>query len=190
MEIKMNENLGICRRCGGRCCFQMGCHTHPDDIIKRFGPITKEVLITALKCGDYSADSWDGDIRYDKDLPIPEGDYKMECWFIRSRHIFEKAIARSYGGICANLTKHGCKFSWDDRPTGGRALVPNEGGECEDTEFGKADAVLAWLPYSDLIEEIVQSDEFEHEWTNSVTIYRKSLELKDAGKTILDMIPD
>lgn len=189
MDIAYNQDLGVCGRCGGRCCRNMGCHTHPDDIIKRFGPITEESLRKALLCGDYSADCWDGDVREDNDIPFDESDARCECWFIRARHIGSGAVDKSYGGICANLTKHGCKFSWDERPSGGKALVPQEGGKCHDTSFDKVPAVVAWLPYSRMIEDIVYRSDFSKEW-DSWDWMVKLEELKGEGKTIHDLIPD
>lgn len=192
MEIERNENPEVCAKCGGRCCMRMGCHTHPDDIIRRFGPITKEVIIQALKCGDFSADCWDGDVREDNDIPYDENDYHSACWFIRARHIGAKAVDKTYGGICANLTKHGCKFSWKDRPAGGRALIPNTDriGGCSETSFDKVPGVLAWLPYSDMIEEVIYSQEFDNEWTTGMEMMDLMMKLKDEGKTIMDIIPD
>lgn len=192
MDIARNENFEKCAACGGRCCKRMGCHTHPDDIIRRYGEISKETIIKALKSGEFSADCWDGDARDDNNMPVPEDEYKCECWFIRARHIGGKAVDRSYGGICVNLTKHGCKFSWDDRPAGGRALVPlaGEGYGCHETSFDKVPGVISWLPYSDMIEEIVYSEEFNDEWTDGMEMISLLSRLKDEGKTIEDMIPD
>lgn len=195
MEIKMNENHEICARCGGKCCMSYGCHLHPDDFIKRFGPITRESIIAALECGDYSVDAWNGDVREDE-FPeiakdIPETELKFESWFFRTRHIGYEVIDNySSGGVCVNFTKHGCKFSWEDRPSGGRALIPVEGSECEQTSFDKPDAVLAWLPYSDLIEKVIYSPEFIDRWSNYMTWIEFSAKLREEGKRLIDVIPD
>lgn len=190
MDIVKNENPDICKQCGGQCCMNMGCHLHPDDIVKRFGAITRETLIQALKCGDYSADFWDGDVREDNDIEVPYEELKSDCWYLRARHIGSKAIDRSCGGVCANLTKHGCKFSWDDRPSGGKALIPQENHDCGKSSFDRVAGVISWIPYSDMICEIVHSTEFDDEWTDGVDFFITLHKLHMQDKTIMDLIPD
>lgn len=79
--IENNERLDIRRQCGGRCCSSMACEVSTEDFISKYGKITKESVIKALRDGEWAIDWWEGDIRVDEpdlctNLPKADiGDY-------------------------------------------------------------------------------------------------------------------
>lgn len=157
MENIANNENPVCRKCGGDCCKTMGCEISPGDVIKWKGEISEQTIIELLNTGYISIDWWEGDPRPIRDIPYDEldtCDYR-DGHYLRMRHINGRAIDPSYGGICVALTKHGCKLSLDQRPYGGRALVPNvlSPGHCT-SGWGKREAAIAWLPWNDLLEHV------------------------------------
>ena len=106
-------NKEICKHCGGDCCEREACKALPWDI----NPFTAEHIWYLLDQGFYS---------------------------IRTFYEFSKAYAilsareEGYGPLeilsphkrCSHLTKEGCLFFDQERPSGGIALIPQAGLRC------------------------------------------------------------
>lgn len=151
-EIKNNEH-SICAECNGACCRGMGCELHPKDVFGEEHP-TIERLVEFLSCGFYQIDYWDGDIREHFDIEFDYDDYKGTCYYLRAKHTNSNSLLNgSWGGTCVLFEDgKGCKLSWEQRPYGGKALIPNETKKCHSI-YGKAKAALDWLEYRDLVIE-------------------------------------
>ncbi len=82
---------------------------------------------------------------------------------MRARHKGGNPIdAYTRSGPCVNWTpEDGCKFSWEDRPAGGRGLIPQENKRCSKSTFDKVPGVISWIPFSDLLESVAESGLFE-----------------------------
>ena len=157
VEIKNNES-SICAKCNGYCCRHMGCELHPQDVFGKEIP-TIEKLIEFLSCGLYQIDCWDGDIREDMGIDIGENDeYYYRSYYLRPKHTNSNRLFNaSWGGTCIFFEDgKGCKLDWQHRPYGGKALVANEEKKCH-SSYGKVKAALDWLPYHDMIEDVLDA---------------------------------
>lgn len=153
-KIKGHFNKKICSDCGGKCCkFLPGC-MFPED----FKEISKENILGLLTTGNFSIDSWVGDIRPGKDL-------WDVSYFLRpaTKGNEGKIYDESWGGKCVFLRNTGCLLSDNKKPFGCRILEPKENleGKCKTNNGDKKDSVLAWVPYRDIFEEIINKSEFE-----------------------------
>lgn len=153
LKIQLNnENREVCSKCQGKCCKTMGCHYSPRD----FEKITKETLRDFIKQGFVSIDWWEGDV-------LDTYERYRSCYLrIRNRDIFNETklapiVDPSYGGKCMLLTENGCLLKFEDRPMGGRNLIPKSKDEkyCQ-TTYSKKDAAIEWYPYNDILEELIE----------------------------------
>lgn len=143
-HMENNENKAVCKTCGGVCCKNMGCHLHPSDVFKD-GIATAEAVRDLLLTENYSIDWWEGDPR---NIDYDDPTYVDRGYYIRARHVGAPVVDPSFGGVCVMLTPTGCKLSFEDRPLGGKSLIPKSTatGRCV-SSFTKQDAALAWIPY-------------------------------------------
>lgn len=149
-NIDNNENTSMCSKCGGKCCKRLPGGYHPSD----FGcEITEELLESLINDPEHpiSIDWYDDFIYEDKSYP--------RGYYIRPRVIDGDAVDGSWGGVCNNLTETGCSLSWDDRPWSCKLLAPSENGHCGHQYDEKLSCAVAWLPYRDMIEHIVEKYE-------------------------------
>ena len=151
--MQNNENYELCSKCGGRCCKNFGCYISPDEVIKRKGEISFDIILELLKSGYVAMDWWEGDILED-DESIPNCELYCQVFYLRMRHKSEGAICGSWGGECVCLTDTGCMFTWNNRPLGGRSLIPTADKACEDTSYTKEQCVLEWREYYDILSEV------------------------------------
>lgn len=151
-EIKNNEH-SICAQCNGNCCRHMGCEISPEDVIKWKGEITEQTITELLDTEYISIDWWEGDPRRD----IAPGEKKVSNgYYLRMRHVGMFAIDPSFGGVCKALKPDGCALTWDQRPTGGKLLVPdpdNPARGCESI-YGKRIPAIEWIPYNTILEKV------------------------------------
>ena len=138
-NIYLNKEL--CKECGGNCCKTMGCHYSPED----FKDISYESLKKEIERGHISIDWWEGDPADDGELNIGE-----KAFFLRVRNIGAGIVDASWGGVCMLLGEDGCILNDEDRPKGGRLLVPCEDGKCE-VLYSKQQAAIDWLKYKDIL---------------------------------------
>jgi Fe-S-cluster containining protein len=141
----MPENKELCKKCGGKCCKDMSGMYAPSD----FKEVTIESMIKSLNTGIYSLDWWEGDPRTN----IPEEDKLHQTYFIRPRHLRASIIDPSWGGICIHLHIDGCNLQYKDRPSNCRDLIPNiDSSKCHMIKT-KANRVIEWIPYQDILSE-------------------------------------
>lgn len=140
------ENKAVCTECGGRCCKRMGCEVLPEDVIAWYGAVTIDVLRSMLRSGDFSID-WYERFR-SKSYGTTNG------YYIRARNVGAPVVDPAYAGhVCAALTPTGCKFDFEHRPTGGRALIPHAKGNCT-SPYTKLVVANAWDKYHKLLEKL------------------------------------
>lgn len=130
------ENKEICTKCGGVCCKQMGCHFSPQD----FKLVTFYTLKHEIDKGFISIDWWEGNAENEEDEET-----RTRTYFLRMRNVDAPVVDPSYGGRCKVLTDTGCPLSYDERPMGGRMLIPSTNG-CGST-YGKRECAIDWLPF-------------------------------------------
>ncbi len=129
------ENQSLCKACGGYCCINCPCFFMPED----FPDLTLEGLLKEFREKDYLCI-----IAND----VPYISMRATNWK-RIVQLFEKRITNP----CMLLTSTGCTFSYDERPTGGKLLIPSSHG-C----YSKLDAISifqAWAPYTEVLLQVM-----------------------------------
>jgi Fe-S-cluster containining protein len=160
MERKVTNYL-MCASCKGKCCQRYGGGYHPNDFGKE---ITEEVIYNALKTYRVGVNWWDGEFEH-------KGKKYNNAYFLHARHRGEKPVYASWGGTCASWSLEvGCSLVYEERPIQCRMLEPKDYGDnCVIPKESKADKnslVVAWLPYSDIVDKAVTR--FQDEGLNVV----------------------
>lgn len=146
VEIPDNRNPSICMRCTSVCCKNAPGIVWPMDLATDSAGLIAAVT-EKLGTGRYALDWWEGDIK--------PGGRMSRVMYLRPAVVGKEGRIEdpSWGGTCTFLTPGGCALSWNERPTGCKALVPSLADDCGDTVIdgvnytSKEDAVLAWRPY-------------------------------------------
>lgn len=134
---KNHENYELCKKCGGECCRHFPCALFPEDL--KVKKITEEIIRKKLEdgfCVDTSVQGLFGRVYY----------------FIHPRCVTE------WDTRCYFLSDNGCELSEEDRPSGGRALIPNINPcMCRPVKgYSSKDAARAWNPYRRILEKLYQ----------------------------------
>lgn len=137
-----NVDSSICAKCGGKCCKICGCHFSPDD----FKDISFEGLKKEIEKGYISIDYVDPEICY--------SDYGIYILIVRNQGapIVDTGVRRT---PCSLLTSNGCKLSYEDRPTGGKMLIPSNIMKCE-SKYSIYDCCYDWKTYQNVLYQLVQ----------------------------------
>lgn len=146
-EIK-NENLNICRMCGGMCCKKSGCDYSALD----FKNASYDTLYKELNKGDKSIVCY---MKFRKDT---NGNYSYEPFlYLRARNKRRDIVDLvSIKTGCASLLPNGCSFSYKDRPSGGKNLKPvrEEDGQCVPL-VNPLDIVGTWKNHQKTLKRLV-----------------------------------
>ena len=112
----------ICKKCGGICCKKSGCDYLPSD----FEDLSLKGLLKILESGNISIVSA---IMFEK---LPNGTmYANPFLYLRARNINREIVdLLSMKTTCSMLTDTGCYYSYKERPSMGRNLVPVENNKC------------------------------------------------------------
>ena len=113
-----NENLEICKQCQGYCCKKSGCDYIPDD----FPELSLNFLLAKLYEGYISI------VSAQDFKSLPNGQIvNTPFLYLRARNVNRPIVdLLSMKTPCASLTKMGCAFTYEQRPYGGKNLVPVE----------------------------------------------------------------
>ena len=145
--MEKNENLDLCRACGGRCCKKSGCDYSTEDI----KDLSLSGLCNILDEGKISITSI-----FIKDI-LPNGKkYTYPLLLLRARNTNRDVIdLLSLKTRCAQLTEAGCIYSYEDRPTGAKNLTPQANGKCYPT-INPTELARLWIPYQKLLGRLVR----------------------------------
>jgi hypothetical protein len=110
-----------------------------------FNDISFESLKNIIDKGYISIDWWEGDVF---------GNNRGCTYYLRVRNKDADIVDASWGGECILLTNNGCSLSFNERPKGGRGLIPKEDFNCEVT-YSKKDSCRDWYPYQDILTKLV-----------------------------------
>lgn len=142
------DNKGIykldsyCLQCKGECCKKTACLWAVSD----FKEISYESIKAKIEDKEACID-W-----YDNEGVDPHSK-KSITFILRVPEETADEVYPSCGGRCSMLTDKGCKFSYENRPKGGRLLrVANLG--CE-SDYAKEEAAKDWKPYQEILWRIV-----------------------------------
>ena len=138
---KINNDL--CKKCGGRCCVNLGCHISPDDLKEiSFDSIIS--LIDDSEC--ISIDWWEGD-------PVTDEPTGERVYYLRIKNKGSKVIDPAFGGNpCSLVGENGCPLPFSYRPKGARELIPSE-GDCIDG-YSKQQCCIDWMKHQDVMVKV------------------------------------
>lgn len=127
----------ICTKCGGKCCKNSGCYYS----IRDFKEISLESLVRQLMKGYTSIVGIEGEFSgYENSLVL------------KVRNIGQAIIdiETPVQSPCILLTESGCMLKDEQRPYGGKALIPQKDHSCI-IGYTLREAVEEWLPYQGLL---------------------------------------
>lgn len=137
------QNAELCAKCGGQCCKRCGCAFSPDD----FEDLSYEALKAEIEKGYITIEVVDGDQFYISGFVL----------MLRARNVgglvYENRLYYRPRGQCVLLTEHGCKLDWEHRPSGGRLLVPTEGGSCP-SRYSTEHALREWKKHQSVLSRL------------------------------------
>ncbi len=112
-DVTKNININYCTACGGECCKRCGCEYSPDD----FKDLSVEGLKKEIEKGYISIECIKGD-----DLEWIDS---MLILRVRNKNspIVDYATRKKE---CILHTNEGCKLGYEERPSGGKLLIPSD----------------------------------------------------------------
>lgn len=185
------ENKEICKKCGGRCCKRSGCNYLPTD----FEQLSFDYLKKQLDKGEISI------VAFFYGYKTNTGILIKPILHLRVRNVNRPIVdLLSKKTRCSMLSENGCKYSLDNRPTGGVLLIASEDGcynllseEVCLKEWEKYQEVLkALVTYytsNSLKEEIeIQVKQATEEIKNELILVKEVSKLSEESMTILETL--
>ncbi len=155
-----NTNYEWCKKCGGKCCKRNACDCSPKDFENDIKKMRK-----TLESGNYSIDFSREDVNSffigEREIVLLTEKTiksKNEFFYIRPKNYGRPIVDIIHGeedeGPCIFWNNEkGCPFSYKEKPTGGRTLIPfQELGTCI-PQYTKELMRFEWKP---LTEELVK----------------------------------
>ena len=141
------ENREICAACGGRCCKKSGCDYASTD----FKDLGINHLYEILMSGKISIVST---IKLER---LPNGKkIANPILLLRARNIDRPIVdLLSMKKTCSQLTETGCSYSYEERPSGGKNLIPVENGICY-PNIPPTDILESWNSYQKTLSKLVK----------------------------------
>lgn len=144
--VEINENTEVCKNCGGRCCKKSGCDYWPSDLPDK----TYKEILKFLENGKVSIVAMMNFKRINGKL------CNFPFLYLRGRNTGRDVVdLLSMKTPCSNLTEHGCSYTYEERPSGGKNLTPSKEGLCYPKE-DNLQKVLEWSAYQKQLEKIVK----------------------------------
>ena len=146
------ENRDLCTVCGGRCCKMAPCHFAPHDFADLSYKAIKKIIknkgyISVVRFSESSINATAECIGFVQKeffvLRVRTGETKIA---VNSTEIFK-------GDWCSMLSNSGCKLSFEERPYGGKMLIPGEGRSCEQ-KYTIKECVMDWIPYQKVLKRV------------------------------------
>lgn len=131
------ENQSLCSACGGYCCKNSPCFFMPED----FSDLSLEGLLKEFREKDYLCIVLND---------VPYISMRSKHW----KRIVQLIETKIPPAPCILWTTTGCTFSYDERPTGGKLLVPTTNRYC----YSKLDSkrfIEAWRPYTEVLLQVM-----------------------------------
>ena len=166
----MIENIDICKKCGGRCCKKSGC----DYIPKDFNDLSTNGLYEKLKEGNISIVAT---LKFEK---LPNGNiFANPFLYLRARNINRDIIdLLSMKTTCSQLTETGCRYNYEERPSIGKNLIPQEDLKCYPHEKPMI-LMQSWESYQKILFKLVKR-------FTGLTVEERLA--KDAQKLFIDVL--
>ncbi len=144
-----NEDLEICRECGGICCKKSGCDYWPQD----FEDLSYKGILKALSGGRISIVCA---MEFRKIHGRLLGEPRL---YLRARNTDRDVVDLiSAKTRCSLLTETGCTLSYEERPSGGKNLFPfrEEDGPCRPV-LEPLPQLLKWRNYQGALRKVVKN---------------------------------
>lgn len=145
----INENIEICKKCGGRCCIKSGCDYGSIDFPNK----KYSYLLDSISKGDKSI------VAFLNFKTKKDGQIIIEpLLYVRARNINRDIVDLiSMKTTCSQLDENGCKYNYNERPLGGKNLTPSriEDGPCRPI-ISPLEIVKSWQPYQNQLRRIVK----------------------------------
>ncbi len=142
------ENKIVCQKCGGYCCKKSGCDYYPLDFVSYKADYLEEEIkkgfISIVALLKFSDDHGQKTVR--------------PFLYLRARNKGRGPVDLvSYKKTCASLDTDGCRFDYDNRPSGGKHLVPSAKGHfyCY-PDVDPLKEVLKWRNYQNVLRTLVE----------------------------------
>ena len=156
-----------CKACGGVCCLRSGCDYHPAD----FENMTFDYLKKRLDEKEISIVSLNS---------ITKEGEKIKSnivLYLRARNTRKDIVDLiSKKTTCMMLTENGCKYSMDNRPTGGVLFIAMDDG-CYQI-YPPEEFVCDWLKHQEVLEKLIKhitNNSFEKEYNREVKVLMEEL---------------
>ena len=75
--------------------------------------------------------------------------------FLRIKNKGEFIAGNNVSGPCVLWTKKGCLLTFDERPKGGKLMIPREYGRCEQLYIPE-ELLSDWIPYQAFLRELTK----------------------------------
>lgn len=142
------ENKDICKKCGGKCCKHCGCLWFPQD----FKCISVSEIEKVLESGSTSIVATPNVTEYRGRLYVVG-----LILTLRARNAGRNMVDLiSLPNACASLTENGCKFDFDNRPSGGKHLIPVKDMKSCYEDFVELEIEKQWAQYNNVLSRIVR----------------------------------
>jgi len=148
LSEEANTNPELCSKCKGRCCKNCGCFYSPRD----FKEISYRYLKKEIEKGYISID-FIPKTKKSRDVP-------KDTLVLRSRNVDRPVVDTDINFRpmrCKRLTEQGCSLTYDERPTGGKKLMPIlnvEGYICCYPMYGIIECTKEWRPYQRVLRRL------------------------------------
>jgi hypothetical protein len=143
-------NPHVCAQCKGKCCSYYPGMTSPEDWGAPDQDLMRERITQAVASGKYDFDSWYGD-------PTGKSEEDGDVWMVRpaSQRQPLGQLDRMGYERCKMLGQAGCELPYQQRPRQCRDLDPKAGGEGCGDQYSKKQAAIDWMPYQQLLHQII-----------------------------------
>lgn len=140
------ENKDLCKACGGKCCKKSGCDYSPKD----FSDLGINNLLQILAEGKISIVSALSVER------LPNNKlYMRPILYLRARNTNRPIVDLfSTKTTCSQLTDIGCSYTYEERPSGGKNLIPSSSG-CYPA-ISQLEIVQGWESYQKVLSKLVK----------------------------------
>lgn len=168
-DANFNSNYELCKYCGGKCCKRNACDCSPSDFGYDVANMRK-----AIESGNYTIDFSRLDansfIMTETKTILDTERVKrkaFEFFYIRPRNVGRPIVdiihSREDEGPCIFWDKDkGCPLKYEERPLGGRTMIPVPGIQCI-LQYNKILMVEEWKPYTDEL-VVLAKEFFDENW--------------------------
>ena len=144
-DVTKNININYCTQCGGECCKRCGCECSPDD----FDDLSFDGLRREIEKGYISIECIKGDV-------IEKINDSLILRIRNKNSPIVDYVTRKTE--CILHTKDGCKLSYEERPSGGKLLIPSNRKEgiffkrrCCHSSYSIEACCYEWSPHQSVL---------------------------------------